>query len=241
MESYNAKRNIDSPIKSKLDWNNSDDNLAKKSKAKRNSIGLSDVDTADARLESLKMDLNIVRANFEASNNGYIYIGQLVEGKKEGKGIIKNPNGDVIYDGFFRNDLYEGEGILKLDNGLIYSGNFLKGKRNGRGNLFSNEDKYRYEGEWLDDQKSGRGTETYPDNSCYCGEFLNNKRNGKGDYYLNDGSIYQGEFTDDKIEGYGKLTWTENRVYEGQWKNNCIHGFGIFVKNDKIYIGKIKI
>lgn len=232
MEYYN-KRSLDGSNK-RIHEDGSPD-IMKHSKAQRQSM--SDIETGDALFDSLKLDVTSLAMKM---GDDLIYDGQIVNGKKNGKGVIKNSSGITIYDGLFKDDLYEGEGTLIYENGFIFSGLFLKGKRNGKGMLFSNDEKYRYEGHWSNDVKSGSGTESYPDGSYYIGEFSQNKKNGNGTYYMNDGSIYEGQFLDDKIHGNGKFTWTDNKAYDGQWKNNCIDGFGVFIRNDKIYIGKKK-
>ena len=229
MESIN-KRQMAGGHKKMQEDNNSEG--MKNSKGQRQSM--SDIETGDALFESLKMDMNSLTVKM---SDDLVYNGQMLSGRRHGKGVIKNASGLTIYDGYFKDDLYEGEGTLVYDNGFVYNGQFERGKRTNKGFLFSSDEKYKYEGQWANDVKSGNGTESYPDGSYYTGEFSLNKKNGRGVYYMNDGSIYEGEFLDDKIHGSGKFTWVDSKVYEGQWKNNCIDGFGVFIRNDKIYIG----
>lgn len=148
----------------------------KKTRAHRGSIGFSDIETADFMADSLRNEIS----TSVKLNNELTYEGQMLMGKKNGKGVIKNNLSQMVYEGEFKEDLYDGEGVLVLENGLVYSGSFSRGKRHGKGLLFSNEDKFRYEGEWKHDMKFGNGTETYPDGTSYVGEFSNNKKNGKG-------------------------------------------------------------
>jgi hypothetical protein len=157
---------------------NNSDEMLKKSRAVRNS-GLTDADTADYLLDNLKYDFT----NSMKINDNLYYEGQMFNGKRNGKGTIKTVNGQLVYEGHFKDDLYEGDGLWISEQGLIYTGNFTQGKRNGRGILFSNESKYRYDGEWKDDMKCGKGSETNPDGSTYIGEFCNNKKNGQGICY----------------------------------------------------------
>jgi hypothetical protein len=234
MESYIKKKVSVSGSKKEGSFTTSDETANKTSKVGRSSI--SDIETGDALFDSLKLDHNSSAVKIKDEQ---VYTGQTLYGKKNGKGVIKNSKGVTIYDGYFKNDLYEGEGTLINENGFVYNGQFEKGVRSGKGLFFSNDDKYKYEGEWLSDMKSGKGTETYPDGSSFTGEFTNNQKNGTGVYYMNDGSIYEGEFLDDKIHGTGKFTWVDNKFYQGEWKNNSIDGFGIFIRNEKVYIGRI--
>jgi hypothetical protein len=227
MESQPKKRSAE--IRAREAGSTTED-ISKKTKNQKSSF--SDIETGDALFDSLKLDQKEIRINEELT-----YCGKTINGKKEGKGLIKNSSGFVIYDGSFKDDLYEGLGTLFFDNGFFYNGQFERGKRNGKGTFASKIDKYKYDGEWVDDIKEGIGHEFYPDGSSYKGEFSNNKKNGKGLYYMNDGSIYDGDFYDDKINGKGKFTWSDNKFYDGEWKNNSIDGFGIFIRNEKVYIG----
>jgi len=133
-------------------------------------------ETVDLYVENIKYD-NI--SNMKISD-GFYYEGQILNGKRSGRGTIKTEEGQLVYEGDFKDDLYEGEGMWISDQGLVYTGNFSQGKRNGKGMMFSNESKYRYDGEWIEDLKCGNGNETNPDGSYYIGEFLNNKKNGNG-------------------------------------------------------------
>jgi hypothetical protein len=108
-----------------------------------------------------------------------IYEGPTINGKKEGAGALKNRQGEKVYEGSFKDDLYHGEGT-QLDNGFIFRGSFSLGKKSAFGTIFSQDNKYKYEGNWEEDMKSGHGSETYPDGSHYIGEFKNNKKHGKG-------------------------------------------------------------
>ena len=151
----------------KNDKNSSDD--VKKS-------GQTDAETNDYLIDTFKHEYT----HSMMINDCLYYEGQILNGKRNGKGSIKSKSGQLVYEGSFKDDLYDGDGLWISEQGLIFTGNFIQGKRNGRGLLFSNENKYRYDGEWIDDLKSGKGTETNPDGSSYVGEFFNNKKNGKG-------------------------------------------------------------
>ena len=51
----------------------------------------------------------------------------------EGKGKIYNKNGEVIYDGDFLNDQYDGNGEYIYENGFHYIGQFVKDTIQGKG------------------------------------------------------------------------------------------------------------
>ena len=50
---------------------------------------------------------------------------------RHGKGILFDKKGNIIYEGYFVNDKYEGYGKLIFENGSYYIGQFLNSKRNG--------------------------------------------------------------------------------------------------------------
>jgi hypothetical protein len=146
----------------------------------KNTQGLqSDADTGES--SDQKGEFQQIRLSDDT-----IYIGNLVHGKKTGKGIIKKITGEIVYEGDFKDDLFEGNGMLYLDEGLTFTGQFSKGMKHGRGFLFSADRTYKYTGNWEDDLKCGDGTETYPDGSVYIGNFRLGKKDGKGKFLFED-------------------------------------------------------
>jgi len=108
----------------------------------------------------------------------YTYEGQMINGMRYGKGQIrKKANDEIIYDGYFKEDKFEGNGILVLNNGYIYEGNFQNGKKQGKGTLYSVDKKFVYEGDWFDDEKDGNGIEIFPDGTKFEGSFERGKKN----------------------------------------------------------------
>lgn len=100
---------------------------------------------------------------------------------KFGKGLLKKKlNGELVYEGFFKEDKFNGNGTLFLNNGYVYEGSFFNGKKQGKGCLYSNDRKFIYEGEWADDEKEGYGKEIFPDGTRFEGEFEKGKKNGIG-------------------------------------------------------------
>lgn len=88
-------------------------------------------------------------------------------------------NNIMIYNGKFKNNKYDEQGILYYPNGTIkYKGNFINGLFNGIGSInYINTNVIEYTGEWLDNMKHGIGT-----------------------LYANNGSeIYTGQFSYDQI------------------------------------------
>ena len=77
--------------------------------------------------------------------NKYI-LGQLGSNGKV-TGVGKEIN-HIIYEGQFKEDVYNGFGRFIYSNGNYYIGNWLDGKRSGYGKLVENKTGRVYEGQW---------------------------------------------------------------------------------------------
>ena len=112
--------------------------------------------------------------------NGNYYLGQIKEGKFEGKGELKI-EGISKYNGEFKNDLPEGKGIFE-----------------------DYENNYKYDGDWSLGKKNGRGVLEFTDGTKYEGDFKNDLYDGNGIITFNNGNIYEGEFVEGSIKGKGR-------------------------------------
>ena len=131
--------------------------------------------------------------NFE---NNTKYEGDILNGKKEGKGILEYEDG-TKYEGDFKNDQFDGIGIFKFPNGRKYEGDFHDGKVQGKGK-FTWEDGKVYEGEYEDFMKTGFGKFYWNEDKFYEGQWLNNRQHGKGMIH-NEGKEINGIFRFGKI------------------------------------------
>ena len=160
----------------------------------------------------------------EEDDNKKIYLGDIKNDKKEGKGRIDCKN--FIYEGDFVNDKKQGKGkIIYKDNGNIYEGEFNNDSINGYG-LYAFENMHTYEGNFINGVFHGKGIYKWPDGCYYKGEYLNGKREGNGEYKFPDGKIYKGPFSKGKPNGKGILNIKGN-IYKCEFKN------GKFVKKGK--------
>ena len=50
-----------------------------------------------------------------------------MENKREGKGILYNQKDEIIYEGEFIDDQFDGNGKLYYENGEFFKGKFSKG------------------------------------------------------------------------------------------------------------------
>ena len=87
----------------------------------------------DKCIKSIKdLDENINGIFKKEYNNGNIYDGNFIKGKKNGFGKMFFKSGN-IYEGNCENDIQNGKGIVYYKNGDIYNGFFKNGEINGNG------------------------------------------------------------------------------------------------------------
>ena len=132
-------------------------------------------------------------------DNGDRYNGQVVNGLKEGRGILYYNNGDR-YEGEWRNDKKDGKGTYFYSLGERYEGDFRNGKKEGKGIAYFNNGN-RYDGNWRNNKFEGKGVYYFHSGNRYEGDWKNGKREGKGVYYFNNGDRKMGDFANDKEIG----------------------------------------
>ena len=128
----------------------------------------------DKLLYELKIN-NIKDIEIEYNNGRYI--GQVVNGLKEGKGIYYYNDGER-YEGDWKNDKYEGKGIHYYNDGERYEGDFKNNSREGKGKIFYNNGE-RYEGDFKNDLKQGKGIYYWNDGDRDMGDYSNAQPIGK--------------------------------------------------------------
>ena len=138
--------------------------------------------------ENENEDLNIIK--FE-DNNG-IYIGEGEFNNKNGRGgfIFKNNEvKDFYWIGYWENNKREKYGKFFTDKGkLIYEGDYKNDQKNGEGiYYYKNGDKY--EGEWVNDLREGKGTIYWKNGNKWEGCFHNDLCDGEGMFYNDVDSI----------------------------------------------------
>ena len=135
--------------------------------------------------------------------DGSIYTGQFYDNKMHGHGLfIKNEF--IKYDGNFKFDKFNGNGIYHFDGG-VYIGNFMNGIFAGTGK------EYSANGDISIGQFSGNqlieGKVYYASGEEYEGT-LNNNELRRGKLKRNDGIIFEGDF----IDGQYKLGKKKNNI-----------------------------
>ena len=140
-----------------------------------------------------------------------------------------------IYNGYWLNDLPEGEGEETFPDGSRFKGYYKNGQKvSGK---FQWEDGSYYEGELENDKFQGRGLYFWSEGRSYTGEWYEGKMSGQGLFTYLDGSYYEGEFHNGQRNGFGKYVWNESKNYEGGWMKGKQHGKGRYTKNGKVIEG----
>lgn len=190
--------------------------------------------------------------------NAGLFVGTLVKGKREFKGIYES--NDYKYDGIWVNDLPHGHGSLvclknSYKNIISYVGNFDKGcfeKGNVTIQISSDEykkntiEKIMYTGQ-VDNNAipNGKGIKTvYYKNkniSIMNGNFISGQLTGNSIFIFNKKKVYEGIMLNYKRYGKGICYQTENEIYEGDFKNDQKNGNGtITYANKDIFTGEFK-
>ncbi|MEC4807063.1 MAG: hypothetical protein SAJ12_11950 [Jaaginema sp. PMC 1079.18] len=194
---------------------------------------------------------------------GY-YRGQIVNGLRQGYGVYifaQPAEGDEQtefrdrYEGYFRNDVFEGQGKLIYRNDDRYEGQFRNGLPHGRGvYLFSpavdNEQatpgyRHRYEGQFQNGRFQGLGTLRYARCQMYSrerlrcdnyqGPFVNGAPQGQGVFTYSTclergGNVvcdtFRGNFYDGQPNGNGSITFANGDRCQGSFNDASLSGRG---------------
>ena len=148
--------------------------------------------------------------------NGDIYEGDFIDGKRLGTGIyryaktghryeggwdenVKSGIGKMLYNGvgeyhgYWENGRRHGEGVFTYKNGDVYSGWWKYGQKSGYGTYQFKETGMKMTGDW----ESGclnAGQWIYPNGLYFQGNFANNKPKGPGTWYFKNGNTLEGTF-----------------------------------------------
>lgn len=196
----------------------------------------------DARIraaEAAKVDLE--GAQRVAYTDGAVYVGQLVDGRRGGLGVVELANGER-QAGEWRDDRLNGVAVVTLPDGRRYEGEWKNGMRDGFG-VFQFPDGSQVIGEhtpggingyavwresgreragvWRDGKLEGFGVET-AGNEKYEGEMRNGLRHGRGVLLQADKTRFQGMFADGKRDGYGVETRADGTTRSGTWRQDSL-------------------
>ena len=163
------------------------------------------------RFDELKINtINKKELNFHDGR----YVGQVLNGIREGKGTMYYNDGDR-YEGDWKNGIREGKGIYFFSFGDRYEGDWKNDKKEGKGIMFIN-DGDRYEGDFKNDIWEGKGVYYYNNGQWkgdrYEGDFRNGIKEGQGVYYHCNGDIQIGYFHNDNGVGIHAMLTKDKEV-----------------------------
>ena len=157
--------------------------------------------------------------------------------KRNGEGVLLDPNGVMAMKLFFKDDVVNGEGTLFSNGQATFKGTWKDGKRTGHGVEFVNGHVV-YDGNYENDQRNGYGIEYDDENQiAFEGEWVNNNRGLKSVIRTKKGErrlIEKDEAGNDRFiggckenslerDGFGTEFDAEgNPIFEGIYKDNAL-------------------
>lgn len=184
------------------------------------------------------------------------------DGKKQGHWIKKYPNGNVMYDGFFKNNNPAGEfkryyedktlksvlvfkadgaeanAVLYYPNGFVASrGKYVNQLKEGKWQFFSpsTKDKIVSEEEYLHNKRNGLSVVFYPDSTIAEKiNYKNDLKNGEWLKYYPDGNLILKTFyVNGQLNGKFEAFFDNGKPeFLGQYKNDLKEGLWIIYKRD---------
>lgn len=173
-----------------------------------------------------KADGSGVYEEFEDGKSTVHVTGTFRKGKPYGVVKVVTAGGDS-YEGPLVNGKKEGPGVLKLANGTRVEATFVNGVAQGRV-MISDAKGHRYEGDFKAGKKNGKGTQTEP-TGTYVGDFVDGHFEGYGVLTNADGIRYEGGFRAGKFDGRGTFTFANGVHSTGAFVNGKPNGRTIIV------------
>lgn len=158
------------------------------------------------------------------------YEGEFKYGEPHGWGTFQYGNGD-IYIGEFLDGLRDGHGQQNFSNDDNYAGEWRGGMIHGKG-VYLWADKSKYVGTFVEGLMQGKGIITLANGESYDGEWHNGLADGQGEFNRQDGSRYVGHHKAGKRDGSGVITFRTGDVFIGKWKNGLANKKGTFQFNN---------
>jgi hypothetical protein len=141
----------------------------------------------------------------EIDHEGNVYKGGILNGKRNGEGILLYADTEDVYKGDFEHGLPHG------------SGKYIR-----KGSLDGGADGV-FEGLWnhgvLSAVKKGKAKIVLENGDVYEGGFNHWKRHGQGKLNQYNGAVYKGQWQAGLRNGRGKQSYPDGYVFEGQFKD----------------------
>jgi hypothetical protein len=196
--------------------------------------------------------------------NGKIYVGEIgtvsthhnvLKYVPNGKGSMYYSNSEKtednnnthttkeIIDGYWTNDVLNGECVVNYPGSFSLACQFIKGKLNFKKGKFSYADKSYYEGEFNKHfQKSGYGIISYNNGEIYQGHWKKDKYHGEGVLFTPSGGFSMSfklsrENSNNLVDintTVDILKWGNGRYLKAHWLDGQLHGKGTITTNTNI-------
>ena len=133
----------------------------------------------------------------ELDTNRIHYKGTFLGDRLNGKGIIHFKIEGHDYDGDFRDNEINGNGVFRWTNGDVYDGQMTRGKMNGVGR-YTYANGQVYEGSYVNGVKEGRGRLLYPNGFIYDGDFIGGRPRGNANI-TSGGKVIPVQYSDGRF------------------------------------------
>ncbi|CAD8214259.1 unnamed protein product [Paramecium octaurelia] len=143
--------------------------------------------------DECKLNTKLEKKKLEFSN-GAIYQGQVLDGKRHGKGVYTWKDG-TKYEGQFQNDQFNGYGVMEF------------------------ADSSKFKGEWVNGEMEGFGHYIWPNSEEYKGYYKKSKKNGFGVFKYKSGVVYFGDFLDGLNHGDAVLKQLNSKPKISKWQD----------------------
>ena len=134
----------------------------------------------------------------ELSMDDFKFVGNFKNEKYDGFGIVKTSK--LEYKGFFKNNLFNGQGRMTFPNGISYDGEFTNSRLNGVGRI-TTQSNVELVGFFKDSEFGNFARITYPEGYIYEGSIKELQRNGLGVQTFSDNTKIKGMWLQDKFLG----------------------------------------
>ena len=207
-------------------------------------IKIEELNNYEGNENEFKNYYEILKKDFKAEilyydNKVKKYSGNIVNNLYDGRGILYNESGDIIYDVFFKEGKYEGFWLEYKEKLLKYEGFFSNGEYEGKGNLYFNNIKI-YEGHFHEGYYHGIGIKYFNNGEKARKLFFDQGlEDSFGILYDNNKEIYSGELSYNKPKnGKNIVIFKEdgNIIYKGNFSDFEYDGKGILYINDSYEI-----
>ena len=154
-------------------------------------------------------------------SDGSRYVGQVnSRGEMDGKGIFYFADCGDVYEGDFKRNCFEGEGVLTTEMGHIFEGRFESDIFVEGTHILPGEKGLKDVGHFVNKRGVILLAEgiRYYEGYRFEGRFTDNKPSGEGKTYFDNGDVYSGTHVEGWRQGTGTMTKADGTVAQGEWK-----------------------